>query len=238
MTPHWPRLQSPEVAQLTNTFPAPSVSSPAAPPLPVAYTADGTPLSLGDLADIQWSEYNHHWMGIVVLAMGLLALLAKTGRAKWAEYWPLLLIGIAVFIFLRADPETWPLGHKGFWVTWARPEIFQHRAAGLLCVAFAFFELRVRRRGAQPGPLSLVFPLLCAAGGALLLAHTHSLTNVQEELLAEMSHVPLGVLAVVAGWSRWLEIGSSLARPRVARLDLARLLYVDWGGFLLNYREI
>ncbi len=207
MTPHWPRLQSPEVAQLSTTpLHGQVISSPPGPPLPAAYTVDGTALSSGDLADIQWSEYNHHWMGVLVLLMGLMALLARTGKAPWAEYWPLLLIGIAVFIFLRGDPECWPLGPQGFWATWAKPEVFQHRLAALLCVGFAVFELRVRRRGEQSGPMSLVFPLLCAAGGALLLTHSHSLINVKEELLAELSHVPMGILAVLAGWSRWLEI--------------------------------
>ena len=79
---------------------------------------------------MKWSEYNHHWMGMIVIAMGILALLARTGQAPWAEYWPLLMIGIAIFIFLRGDPECWPLGPKSFWATWANPEIFQHRAGG------------------------------------------------------------------------------------------------------------
>lgn len=236
LTPHWPRLHSPEVAQLSTTFPGQTFSSPAGPPLPVAYTADGTPLYSGDLADIQWSEYNHHWMGLLVLAMGVLALLARTGKFKWAEYWPLLLIGIAVFIFLRADPETWPLGPQGFWATWAKPEVFQHRVAGLLCVGFAFFELRVRRLGSQSGPLSLVFPILCAAGGALLLTHSHSVTNVQEELLAEMSHVPLGILAVLAGWSRWLEIRLP-ENDRFIPAWIWPACFVLIGAGLLNYRE-
>jgi putative copper resistance protein D len=236
LTPHWPRLQSPQVAELSTTFPGESFSSPAAPPLPAAYTADGVPLSAGDLADMQWSEFNHHWMGVLVLAMGLLALLARSGRFKWAEYWPLLLMGIALFIFLRADPETWPLGPQGFWESWVKPEVFQHRVAALLCIGFAIFELHVRRRGSQGGPLSLMFPILCAAGGALLLTHSHSVTNVQEELLAEMSHVPLGILAVLAGWSRWLEI----RLPETDRSIPAWIwpvCFVLIGAGLLNYRE-
>ena len=85
-------------------------------------------------------------MGLVVLAMGLLALLARTGKAPWAEYWPLLLIGIAVFIVLYADTECWPVGWKSFGACWADPEVFQHRMAALVCVGFAVFELRVRQQ--------------------------------------------------------------------------------------------
>ena len=52
----------------------------------------------------------------------------------------------------------------------------------------------------------MVFPMVCALGGVLLLAHTHSLGNVKEELLAELSHIPLGLAAVLAGWTRWIEL--------------------------------
>ena len=75
---------------------------------------DGVPLTPRLINNSIESESNHHWMGLVVLAMGLLALLARTGKAPWAEYWPLLLIGIAIFIFLQADTECWPVGWKSF----------------------------------------------------------------------------------------------------------------------------
>jgi len=61
-----------------------------------------------------WSEYNHHWAGIVVLSMGLLALVAQAGKISWARNWPLAFFGLSAFLFLRSDPETWPLGPVGF----------------------------------------------------------------------------------------------------------------------------
>ena len=73
--------------------------------------------------DIAWSEYNHHWAGLIVLAAGALALLARTGTAPWARNWPLAFLGLAVFLFLRADPENWPLGPRGFWASFAVAEI-------------------------------------------------------------------------------------------------------------------
>jgi putative copper resistance protein D len=237
LKPHWPRLASPELAQLSTPFPGKKIDVPATPTLAAAYTIDGAPLSRSELADIGWSEYNHHWMGILVLAMGLLALLARTGHAKWAEYWPLVLIGIAIFIFVRGDPECWPLGPQGFWISWTKTEVFQHRMASLLCIAFAIFELRVRRRPSTDSALALVFPLLCAAGGALLLTHSHSLTNVQEEFLAELSHVPLGILAVISGWARWLEIRLP-PEDRAIPAWVWPVCFALIGVGLLNYREI
>jgi putative copper resistance protein D len=63
-------------------------------------------------ADIGWSEYNHHWSGMIVLLAGLLAIAWRAG-SKWAVHWPLVLIGLALLMILRADPENWPLGPKG-----------------------------------------------------------------------------------------------------------------------------
>src|SRR5271165_4591324 len=124
LKPMWPRLDYPQAVLAENAAVVrstargttedtaqPSTDQPAAP----AYDIDGVALSWQRIASAAESESNHHWMGIVVLAMGLLALLARTGKAPWAEYWPLLLICIAMFIFIRADTESWPVGPQGFW---------------------------------------------------------------------------------------------------------------------------
>ena len=147
MKPALPRFTYPQVADASISAPGQQATVSDVPnKLPAAYNADGEPLSALTIAWSMESESNHHWMGLVVLAMGLLALLARTGKAGWAEYWPLLLVGIAIFIFVQADTECWPVGCKGFWACWANPEVFQHRVAALVCVAFAVFELRVRKR--------------------------------------------------------------------------------------------
>jgi putative copper resistance protein D len=171
------------------------------------------------------------------LAMGLLAVLARTGRAQWAEYWPLLLIGIAVFIFLQADSECWPVGWKGFEACWADPEVFQHRMAALVCLAFGVFEARVRKQRKENNPMALVFPLMVAVGGGVLLTHSHATTNVKEHLLAELSHVLMGVLAVFAGWARWLELRLP-EKNRVLPSWIWPACFVLIGATLLNYREM
>ena len=159
--PGWPRLQSPDLGQLSTIMPGQAISPTDPSRLPTIFTSDGLPVSARVLADMKWSEYNHHWMGVIVIGMGLLALLARTGHAKWAEYWPLLLIGIAIFIFLRGDPECWPLGPRSFWATWAKPEVFQHRVAALLCIAFAIFECASAEIRRKAGCCRSSF-LLCA----------------------------------------------------------------------------
>jgi putative copper resistance protein D len=236
--PAWPLLKSPNTADLSTRMPGQVISKTDPTRQTVSYTSEGLALSVRKIADMKWSEYNHHWMGLIVLGMGILAFLARTGKAPWAEYWPLLMIGIAIFIFLRGDPECWPLGPKSFWSTWATPEIFQHRAAALLCIAFAVFELRVRRNPSQQGMLPLIFPMICAVGAALLLTHSHGTSNVKEETLAELSHTPMAVLGVMAGWSRWLEIRLPEEEDRRAVAWVWPICFIIIGAALLNYREL
>jgi copper resistance protein D len=230
MSPQWPRLETPPLSALTPPVVL-DAPSRAASPLSFVPGQVGPPSTA---ADIAWSEYNHHWAGLVVLTMGILALLAR--RFSWARHWPLVFLGLAVFLFIRADADTWPLGPKGFWESFLVAEIAQHRLFVLLIVAFAIFEWAVRNHWLSGNRAGLVFPLVCAVGGALLMTHSHSLGNVKEEFLAELSHLPLALLAVVAGWSRWLEI----RLPADRTLAFARIwppCFMLIGMVLILYRE-
>lgn len=234
--PTWPRLGYPPAMQESDPGASNLVGGTNAEE-PPARNIDGAPLTVKALTDIKESESNHHWMGLVVLAMGVLALLARTGNVRWAEYWPLLLICIAIFIFIRADSESWPIGPQGFWATWLHPDVFQHRLAALVCIGFAVFELRVRRQKLEGSSLSLIFPLMCAIGGAVLLTHSHGITNFKEEALVELSHVPLGLFAVIAGWARWLEIRLPVENRHIPAW-IWPACFVLIGAGLLNYREM
>ncbi len=186
--------------------------------------------------DIAWSEYNHHWSGLVVLAIGLLALAECSGRARWARNWPLLFLFLAGFLFLRSDPETWPLGDIGLIESLRDPEVVQHRLFVLLIIGFGIFEWRVRTgRTASPNA-ALAFPLITALGGALLLAHSHAVINAKEQLLIELSHVPLALFGVAAGWTRWLELRLDPPAGRIAGW-IWPVCLVLVGLVLLNYRE-
>jgi putative copper resistance protein D len=230
MRPVWPRLDTPPLSALSPVTPlgsSPGFSQPAA-------FVPGQLSHPDTAADRAWSEYNHHWAGLVVLAIGLASLLAR--RISWARYWPLLFLGLAVFLFLRADSENWPLGPRGFWESFQVAEVAQHRLFVLLVVAFAVFETAVQIGKLSPLRAGLVFPLVCAVGGALLLTHSHSLTNAKEEFLAELSHIPLALAAVAAGWSRWLEIRLPTDRYR-GLAWIWPVCFVLIGVVLLNYRE-
>jgi putative copper resistance protein D len=185
--------------------------------------------------EIALSEFNHNVSGVVVVIAGLLAIASRAGW-PWARNWPLAFLALAVFLFLLADAEYWPLGPVPFWRGFLVSEALQHRLAVLLIVAFAFFERRVQTGRATAPATALVFPFVCFLGGALLLAHSHSLNNPKDELLAELSHVPIAILGVAAGWSRWLELRLP-GGPRRALSWVWPVCFVLVGVILLIYRE-
>ena len=217
--PALPRLTSPPVAQL----------------LAAAAPMEDT-LAQRQPEEYAWSEYNHHAAGFFVFLMGVLALADRAGFVRWARHWPLLFLGLAGFLFVRNDPRAWPLGPAGFWESMVLPDVLQHRLVVLLVVSLGLFEWMVRSgRLTRPGG-RLVFPLLCAAGGGLLLTHSHAMFNLKTEFLTEVSHAPMGLFGVIMAWGRWLEV-------RLPRAD-AWLPGWIWAGamtiiglILLVYRE-
>ena len=240
LAPRSPRLSSPPVQDLPEDIYAAQVTSFDAGTLSSASFVPGQAGTRPNTtAEKSWSEYNHHWAGLIVLAMGLLAFLARTKHFPWARNWPLIFLGLSAFLFLRSDPETWPLGPNGFWVTLQDPEVLLHRIFALLVIALAIFEWRVQTGRVATERARLIFPALVAAASALLLTHSHSLGNIKEEVLAELSHAPLAIFGIVAGWSRWLELrlpAENKVRDRMAWLWPTCLVFI--GLLLLNYREM
>lgn len=215
--PAAPRLTSPPIAQLLGT--AEPLLAPS-----------------GRRLDVEraWSEYNHHWAGVFVLAMGLLAILERLG-VRAARHWPLVFLALAAFLFVRNDPRAWPLGPAGFWESMTLPDVLQHRAFVVLIMAFGIFEWAVRTGRLRPRPWGLVFPLVGAVGGGLLLTHSHAMFNLKDEFLTEVTHAPLGILGAFMGWARWAELRSPA--PGAAPGWIWRLCFIAVGSLLLFYRE-
>lgn len=239
LAPQWPiRLESPDhdalaIPMLENKIAQAKTQNTNAP---LAFIpGEGLPPPR-NAADIAWSEYNHHWAGIFVLMIGLLALLEKAPWGRWARHWPALFLVMGAFLFIRSDPEVWPLGDIGFFASLRDPEVVQHRFFVLMIILFGIFEWRVRTGRIKNPNAALVFPLITALGGMMLLTHSHAIANLKEQLLIEMSHVPLALAGITAGWARWLEI----------RMDGKVSAYASWvwpiafvlvGLILLSYRE-
>jgi putative copper resistance protein D len=237
--PVWPRLVSPQHDALA--LPAlqarldAEAASHHADHAEAAFVPGAGALPIRNAADIAWSEFNHHWAGVFVVLVGFLALLNQAGL-RWARHWPLVFLGLAGFLFLRSDPEVWPMGHEGFFESLRDIEVLQHRFFVFLTVIFAFFEWRVRVGGWKSKRAEMVFPLLTAVGGAALLTHSHAISNIKEALLIELTHTPLALAAIVAGWARWVEIRADGRLARVAGW-VWPIAFVVVGLILLDYQE-
>ncbi|SPP96926.1 copper resistance D family protein [Bradyrhizobium vignae] len=238
-TPQWPpRLTSPDYDKLTIAQLQARISLVDAgrSSAPSAYVPGEGTILPRNAEDIAWSEYNHHWAGVFVVLIGLLALIEHFRWGRWARHWPLLFLAMAAFLFLRADEQAWPLGPAGFFESLRDPEVAQHRIFVLLIAAFGLFEWRVRLRGDKAGRAALVFPLTTALGGALLLTHSHAIANIKDQLLIEMSHTPLALCGIAAGWARWLELRLD-GRVREVAAWIWPVAFVLVGLVLLDYRE-
>ncbi|MBE7209756.1 MAG: CopD family protein [Gluconacetobacter diazotrophicus] len=236
--PHWPRLASPDHDVLALPALQQKLDDEAAHAHTAAQAAfvpgDGT-LPPRNAADIAWSEYNHHWAGLFVIAIGVLVLLAHAGL-RWAKHWPFVFLGLALFLLLRSDPEVWPLGQEDFMAAFRDVEVVQHRLFVLLILVFAAFEWSVQTGRLRSPRAALVFPLMVSVGGALLLTHSHQIANVKEAELIELTHTPLALAGIAAGWGRWLELRLPGRGGRIAGW-VWPCCFLLVGLILLWYRE-
>jgi putative copper resistance protein D len=239
LTPRPPRLSSPDYAELAYANEQARIDQLVAEEreeAALAFTPGSGILSPRTAGDIAWSEYNHNWSGLFILAIGVLALIAKAPGGQWARHWPLLFITLGIFVAIRSDPETWPLGGIGFFESFRDPEVAQHRLAALLVCLFGIFEWQVRMGRLRRPWAADVFPISNVLGGIMLLTHSHNLENFREALLIEMSHIPLALFGIAAGCARWLELRcDSPLRERAGWVW--PLCFVAIGLVLLAYRE-
>src|SRR5258708_31099174 len=114
MFPRPPRLSSPGMKELPKDIYAAQKRAFESGSLSTeSYVPGQTGTRPNPPAEKAWSEYNHHWAGIIVLSIGLLALAAQAGNDSWARTGPLAFFALSAFLFLRSEPEPPPLGPVG-----------------------------------------------------------------------------------------------------------------------------
>ncbi len=188
---------------------------------------------IGKKEDLSWDRFNHNFSGVVVIAMAIVALFDRLGQYRWARTWPVMFIGFSVLILVFANPDHWPLGPIGFIESWQETEVVQHWLAGIVVFGLGWFEWRARENTLSQKHLQFVFPLLCIVGGIILLTHSHSIAELKQEFLIQSTHVSMGMLGVLLGCGRWLEIRLPAPYDRVAGvMSIGAMMLV---GFILLF---
>jgi copper resistance protein D len=134
-------------------------------------------------SDKEWSEFNHRGAGLFIFFWGLTAFIAglQWPRRTWLRFVPpLTLFGLVEFLFLRNDPEAWPIGPIGFWASLKDPEVFQHRVFVLLLLVIAVVELLRAADRLPPLLQKLALPGLALFGGIYLFFHKHGGTEMEQ----------------------------------------------------------
>ena len=200
------------------------------------------------IAATEWSNYNHNIAGLFLTVMSFFAMLSYVRHLPsllsifdrylpLTRYWPLGFVGLGVFLFFRSDAETWPLGPIGFWEsTFNNGEVLQHRIATLLVFVLGIMELRARMTSKADSKLPLVFPLLAAFGGLMLLTHSHIGFQAKSAFLIQIGHTTMGVLSLILACGRWLELKLDRSGKEIAGfISVAALFQI--GIILMFYRE-
>ena len=196
----------------------------------------------GSAEGIAYSEFNHRFVGFLVLLFGFaeLSQVMQWSSALWARFvLPGALGVVGVFLLVWSDHEAWPIGSLSFVQTFFGEdlEILQHKIYGILAAAAAPSETLRRigwaRHPAWAGPLIV----LSIGGGLMLFAHSHGAHPAHEEIA--FHHAIMGVTGVGAGVSRaiatWMA-GSSNRSARAWEFVWAMLILLT-GVELLVYSE-
>lgn len=183
------------------------------------------------------SDFIHNISGLFVIFIGLLALIRAVSSARWARHWPLAFIPFAGFLLVFAQPTGWPLGNRGLLESLTSPETLEHRMGTLLPAALGICEWRVQAGGLATSRWRYLFPALCGLGGVLLLSHSHSVFSDKPTFLIEASHNALGILAVMVGAGRWLQLRAEGRVGQVAGA-LWPVCFVMLGWVLVVYQEV
>lgn len=212
----------------------------------VSHDAHHEPASSGGQSEVsavrggrQYSLFMHHTSGWAVLALSALLL------ADRLTYQRHRLIGISigcvwllfgVFLFIRADPEGWPIGPAGFLESFTMPtsgEWLQHKVLSLIPMFLGLYSLGVRRIMPNARKWNYVLAFLAVLGAIGVLSHQHldhpgmDIVNVQHRLLA-LTALLTAVSLVQEVWKGWDWKGKNLIFPLCLMiLGLQLVFYVE-----------
>jgi copper resistance protein D len=146
----------------------------------------------------EYSLFMHHSSGVALIVIGILLISDRLTRGRIAAIQlgiAFLWLGFGAHVFVRSDPDAWPIGPAGFLESLSMPasrEWIQHKLLSLIPMALGVWTLWSRH--AKPTPyMTYAMGAVVAVGGAALLVHQHlnhpsmDMVNIQHRAMAVTS---------------------------------------------------
>jgi copper resistance protein D len=149
--------------------------------------------------DQAYSELNHHVAGVFVLLAGGIALLASADsvRFSWARFgWPGFFFLLGVFLLVRHDPESWPVGPLSLQESLSDAQVVQHVIFACIVLAIGIVEWLRCRGILTHSAWSLVFPALAVSAAFMLFAHKHGEGPSADKIYRH--HIIMAIAGVIA----------------------------------------
>lgn len=186
---------------------------------------------------VAYSQFNHHFSGVVLLLVGGLALLgaARTARAgSGLRYsWSLFLVVLGIFVLIMSDEEAWPIGPAGLIQSMTVREVREHKISGIVVLAIGAIEF-LKRRGDLSNPgWGYFFPGVAVVAGIMLITHRHE--GIAFLGRTNVPHITEGITSCLVAGGKVIDDRELLPRPYGA--ILWPLLVVGMALQLLIYME-
>ena len=128
--------------------------------------------------EIAYSLFMHHASGFAMLTLGLLIFLDRLSQPRRHVIGSLtgcIWVLFGLFVFIKADPEGWPIGPAGFVDSFSMPtthEWIQHKLLSLIPILLGAYSISTRR---LPSTIRWTYVTAGVAllGGAALILHQH-----------------------------------------------------------------
>lgn len=186
-----------------------------------------------------YSLLMHQTSGYGVLLIGILTLIDRLTIQRYSA----LRIGIGslwmvigLFLFVRADPEGWPMGGEGFLASWTMPtagEWLQHKVLALIPLLMGTHTLLLSSTSRTDPNWNYGLGAAALLGAIGLLSHQHrdhpgiDIVNVQHHWFAATALLTC-VSLILETSQRWDWERKNLLYPAcVILLGLQLLLYIE-----------
>ena len=202
---------------------------------------------LGNVFDAAWSEFEHDWAGLLLFAIGGLAIAERFGL-PWGRRWPLLFLAFAIFLAIEAESglairmllDIGPPKKLGGTIDAQHHAIVRYYVTVLVALALTVLglcEWGVRTGWIKDPRAAQVFPLACVGVALMLLSHGHTASDPKGALLIAISHNLVALLGLGAGSSRWIELRMAGSRAGQVAAWVWPMFFLAIGLVLLGYRE-